>query len=758
MDFAAVFTKQVVAFSMKPLRTICALLLCVVTAKAELRLGNDHLSVKTDAHGSLIELKSNGFNQLADGGPIPALWLITIADGQKVQQLSPDHLPNPTAENVSDDSCRLTWNNVTNVSGGFRVEVFVTFDKQNPMLSRWDLRVTKPKNLRIEEIRFPRIGRLRERTSECLAVPKQLGLLARDPRALIERSGRHITWHSPHGTDLSFPCLAYYQDNGPGLYAACDDTQGFLKDFALSTDGEGRLYFEITHRPEQGALDESNFQLPFTVVLGAFNGDWTTAAEIYRASPAAKKFAEQGRRRQQLAPQWTRDAGLWLWNRGRSSQVLDPAIDLRQYIGTPVSILWHWWHNCAYDAGFPEYLPPREGTDQFKAALSHAQRRDIHAILYMNQRLWGTNTQSWTAENARAAAVKTAGGKVVIESYNKFTNAPCAPMCNATEFWRNKYAGLAQQVLCGLKADGIYMDQGGVLASCYDSTHGHILGPGRYWSKGFRALTDEIRKRTATRGAVALGCEYGGEPWLGDFDLTLGLCVSHDRIGSLADWEPIPFFQAVYHPSVTIFGNLTGLAHPPYDEKWPPESAPATAMTLLDRKYSPQFYLDQARTFVWGMQPMLANFSVDQLKQRADELDYVKRLVQTRMRALKYLAHGTWLRPPPLNVPEQQMEICTLGVYTPLNSSHRKYPVAIAGAWRAPDGDIAIALASISDEKLALTIPIDSREYAIADKSPIYQIDAKGRHHIGTFPAQHPNVELELSAHGLCLLEFPKRH
>ena len=34
----------------------------------------------------------------------------------------------------------------------------------------------------------------------------------------------------------------------------------------------------------------------------------------------------------------------------------------------PVSVFWHWWHGCAYDAGFPEYLPPREGTDAFKTA------------------------------------------------------------------------------------------------------------------------------------------------------------------------------------------------------------------------------------------------------------------------------------------------------------------------------------------------------------------------------------------------------
>jgi len=50
---------------------------------------------------------------------------------------------------------------------------------------------------------------------------------------------------------------------------------------------------------------------------------------------------------------------------------------------------------------------------------------------------------------------------------------------------------------------------------------------------------------------------------------------------------------------------------------------------------------------------MLANFLPSQLQERPEEIDFVTRLVRTRMRALKYLLHGTWLRPPPLDVPQQ---------------------------------------------------------------------------------------------------------
>jgi hypothetical protein len=448
------------------------------------------------------------------------------------------------------------------------------------------------------------------------------------------------------------------------------------------------------------------------------------------------------------------ETGLWLWNRGRSPQVLGPATVMRKHLGAPVSVLWHWWHNCPYDAGFPEFLPPREGAEPFRAAVAAAQRQDVHAILYMNQRLWGMRTGSWIDEGAEAYAVKGRNGKLSPEVYNTFMKAPCVPMCIGTQFWRNKYAGLAEEVLCRLKADGIYMDQTGVWADCYDPRHGHILGPGRYWTDGLAMLTTEIRDRSSPRGPVALGGEFCGEPWIGNIDLNLALSVSHDRIGMGPAWEPIPLFTAVYHPVTVMFGNMAGLAHPPYDEKWPQELAPPGRLTLLDRKFAKQFCLEHALTFAWGMQPMLANFLPSHLKERPEEIDFVTRLVRTRMRSLKYLLHGTWLRPPSLEVPQQEIDVALVGTYTPLKASRRTYRVALAGAWRAPDGDVGLALASIHDEKLRLRLPIDVQAYGLRARSTVYRIDESGRHRVGPFDAHEPELRYELPPRGLCVLEF----
>ena len=49
-------------------------------------------------------------------------------------------------------------------------------------------------------------------------------------------------------------------------------------------------------------------------------------------------------------------------------------------------------------------------------------------------------------------------------------------MCLATPFWRNKYAGLAEEAYNDLGLDAIYMDQACSQKPCYDPDHPHPPG------------------------------------------------------------------------------------------------------------------------------------------------------------------------------------------------------------------------------------------------------------------------------------------
>jgi hypothetical protein len=451
---------------------------------------------------------------------------------------------------------------------------------------------------------------------------------------------------------------------------------------------------------------------------------------------------------------------MWVWNRGRSRGVVPPALALEHRLGLPVAIFWHWWHHGPYDTSFPDYLPPREGVDSFRAALAAAHAAGIHAIVYMNQRLWCTGTPTWSSEGAAPWAVKERDGRVREEVYNIFDPQPCATMDVTTPFWRSKYAEIADTVLDDYGVDGIYMDQAVQSLVCWDSTHGHPVGGGNYWMGGFRALAAQIRANAGRQ--VLLAGEGAGEPWLPQLDLMLTLQVSQERYTEPGSgWEPIPFFQAVYHAYGVTYGSYASLVMPPYDELWPAQFAPSQPLALMDKRFRRQFYLEQARAFVWGLVPTIANFRASQLTDRPDETGYMMRLARIRARSLNYLLYGTFVRPPELKVPVVEVDLSRVSIYAARRGgptvSTARFPAAIAGAWRAPDGSVAIALASIVDEPVTVSFDFDPGVYRLTGAGQIDRIDETGRRPFGRFSSRVVPVTLELPAGGAYVLEFKAR-
>ena len=197
-------------------------------AKAEpVRIADGKLQIGLDpASGTLRELVSlpDGYNQLADVPEPLGLWQITVRDGDTSRELTAERAGPPKIERVMGDppGLRLTWDQI--VASGkepLRVEVLVRVGQPAAALSRWELAVTKPKNVRLQQVRFPRVPALRERPEEVLAVPRELGALARNPRRLTQGKndeGTRIAWRYPWV--MAMQCLAWYQPDGPGFYAA----------------------------------------------------------------------------------------------------------------------------------------------------------------------------------------------------------------------------------------------------------------------------------------------------------------------------------------------------------------------------------------------------------------------------------------------------------------------------------------------------------------------------------------------------------
>ena len=542
----------------EPIRLFDTRLELVFTAKAQ---GLAHLIDKSLAHDHL------------DGAePPPPLWQIDVRAGEQLTTVSPSDASHFECQPDSARSgLRLVWSGFAASLNVSNVVVTVGLEGDRTA-SRWEIEVLKSPASQLERIRFPRVGGLRAQPQECLAVPTWTGRLCDTPRELLageKQAGRRLEWSYPG--ELSLQCGAWYRNGGPGLYLACNDTAAHRKSLAFWGTPSAQVNGEIVHLPEGQAAGLEHYRLPYQVLLETFAGDWFTAAQRYRAWGREQTWSRASRLRQGIVPAWVVETGAWVWNRGRSDGVLPPARLLQEKLGLPVQVFWHWWHGCAYDVGFPEYFPPREGSTEFRNAVADAKNAGTRAMVYMNQRLWGMSTRSWTEEGAAAFAVKGSDGVIRPEVYNVFDPQPCAAMCIGTPFWREKYASLAEQAI-QLGVDAIYMDQACLSLACYDPAHGHRLGGGTYWIEGFRQLAQDIRGRTAPDRQIALAGEGCGEAWLDSLDLMLALQVSQERYEAPnSHWEVIPFFQAVYHGDAVLFGSYSSLTMPPYDELWPRE-------------------------------------------------------------------------------------------------------------------------------------------------------------------------------------------
>jgi hypothetical protein len=501
------------------------------------------------------------------------------------------------------------------------------------------------------------------------------------------------------------------------------------------------------------------YEPQYSSIIGSFTGDWITAAEIYREWGSKQKWSRESRFITGQTPEWLEKTALWVWNRGKSSNVLVPAADLQKRLGLPVSVFWHWWHGCSYDDGFPEYIPPREGKKSFISAMAEANEKEINAIVYMNQALWGTTTESWKDDGAERFAAKDSKGNILTHVFNIFSGKPTAYMCMGTQFWKDKYSSLCDSAVNIYGANGVYMDMACLNTMCFDKSHGHPVGGGNYHIQNFSKMTSLIRSKINDKENLVLAGEGAGEVWLPYLDLFLTLAVSKERYAGPGAWETIPFFQAVYHQYAVTYGNYSSLLVPPYDELWPKEFAPEEPLKMLDDSFNRQFLMEQARSFAWGLQPTISNYQSFLAKERKQEIRYLTDLAQVRNRGLQYMLHGKFLRTPHFGIPEKETEISRLSIYAgkmgeSVTSFRGTYPLIYTGTWQSENKSIGIALASISDDPLKISFSFSAAEYALPESGKIYIIDPQGRRLHSSFSGKEISVGFTLKPKGLYIIEI----
>ncbi len=708
-------------------------------ADVPVTISNNTFVVQMDARkGHVLEIRQNNKRIVSNPDTENPLWEISLNDTSgAVVKLNAAEMEKFSYRKSGNSMVELEWKG-SGYAGLGNVMVTATVQVvKSDSVSLWGLKIEGLTAHSIEEVVYPVIGGIVNSPESKMAIPSWMGHLYPDPsRELSNRTTKMARWVYPGMFSMQF--LTIYDVAQSGFYSASNDSQAFQKEFRIRLNEKKQLVSDQVHFPEYKAVTGS-YEMPYQAVIGGFKGDWFTAAEMYRNWGTRQEWAKNSRLKNAHIADWLGNTSLWIWNRGRAEEVLRPARDIQQQLGSPVSVLWHWWHNSSYDDTFPDYIPPRDGKSVFIKAVKEARDHDINAIVYMNQMQWARSTPSWTSENAERFAAKNKDGSTTDHVYNIFSGKSLTNMCIATDFWRNKYTSLADTVLNKYAVSGIYMDQACLSRMCFDPAHGHHTGGGNYWMKSSAKLTEQIRQRASPeiRKNITLSGEGVSESWLPYLDAFLALQVSMERYAGIGA-VPIPLFQAVYHPYGVVYGNYSSLLKPPYDEKWPAEQKPSDALELLDAKYNMQFKMEQGRSFVWGMQPMLSNYLPLLEQERKEEMAYLYQLVRVRNNALKYLMHGVMMPDITLNVPKENLSISKLSIYAgqkeKVTNFEKEYPTLYSTVWKSADNSLGIAVSNIAEQDYNAEISLHLNSYGIKAKNgKVNLIDESGKKVLADF-------------------------
>ncbi|MBQ8061664.1 MAG: hypothetical protein IJ205_06985 [Bacteroidales bacterium] len=637
------------------------------------------------------------------------------------------------------------------------VKMTVSLEKDRP-LSHWRASFKGLQAICSDGVTYPVVSGLREYANADLVLPTWLGILTHDPAegATAEKPARYS--RSFPGSSMQLMALYDREELKNGLYFSSQDTTSMSKTMVVSFV-PGSVEFKATCRvPDKTETD--CFSPGYDVVVGSFDGDWVAASAVYRTWAVEQKFCRESRFRNGDCPSWLPETAFWIWNRGRSENVLKEAEDIQARLSLPVNAYWHWWHGCPYDEGFPEYVPPKEGRESFIKAVEHAHKQGIHSLVYMNSYQWGDSTESWKEEGAEEYAARKEDGSTYRHVYEIFSGNGLTPMCMATQFWRDNYSSLCDTVVNHYHVDGVYMDQACNSMPCYDPDHGHTLGGGNYWREGFGKLTDQIRGTFAEGSDAILAGEGSAEDWLPVLDDFLTLQPSHERYSGVGKSEPVPLFQAVYHDYAMTYGSYSSLVYPPYDELWPKEFYPSNAETLLPEEFNMQFRMEQARSFTWGMQPTLANYHSFLFEKRKSEMEFLVDLIRTRYNALDYLLYGRFIGIPALDSEEITIPISKVSIYAgrkgdTVTRYEKTIKTLFSSAWLTKEGSLGIAVSNILDTPAEVDLEIDPEQYGIPSTGSINMITSEGKKSCGSYSGKG-EFHFRFPARSSCVIEFAK--
>jgi len=592
----------------------------------------------------------------------------------------------------------------------------------------WSAQSTDPDGLLVQDILFPKLQAGQDMTTvTCPSVGRD---------AFPGADGRYGGLYP--GTAAAVQFFAAWGPASDGLYIGAHDGQGYTKTLLW----DKRTVTFTFHQPDpQEARKE--IEVPYPVVLAAFQGDWQEGADYYRnwahnQAPWCQRgtLAEAG-------PEWARESTAWFYYIVNVPLPLaELAPRLREVFGIKGPIGVHQFPPRVQDhsnmpTGKPEDWLLQLKLRQIPLLREHGyyvfEYRNAHkytkgfpgydqAVPYASR--WNGNLHEegpygggpnfrarWVPAGTPDSVTKGTGE----DAYGELAMSqkyPLVDMCMGTSYWRGKLVeAVAPCPAYGLI--GNYLDQIGCnpnVSRCDAPNHDHPLRGGNWYVRGHEEALRRIIQCYQEAGVEhpLLSHEYFCEPLVGLLNT------------ALLDWD-MRLLSYVYHPYMIFEShNIYG--------RWKPDLA-----TLRE---------EVAHDFHSGRMPGLSapctlpgvdlNAVLRDKDNPADEpaLRMMRQWFTVRSAWLEYLNLGTMLHTPKLS--PQSGEIMT-------------------SAWQNPNGDVALFFSNATDkpQKLVFDMTTYPGEHS-------WRAWTNDRQDAGETPlAEHPLLQRDLAPDETLILEAP---
>lgn len=612
----------------------------------------------------------------------------------------------------------LTWDSVQIGGASYPAKVQATVTlRDHSLLTGWRIHVQNQGPASVGDVVFPLVSSVkqlgRDSADDVLIYPSRQGLAFPDP--LKNLPG----WKQLYPSSwLAMQFMAYLDDRA-GFYFAAHDPNGNIKAFAWEPKvWNGSL--NIVHYPplQFGA----GFLLPYEVVLGAFTGDWSTAADLYKDWARRQPWA-QVRPEEKRTPAWLAGIGVGAeyftgWPaqdlRWRQKDELFQAFkslipNARQHQETfalpSVLRVFGWERGGIWSSG--DYFPALGDWAKFDELVGVLHGIGARLWLFVDAQALEVDAEPWATGEAQSSALRDKDGKPVVRLEPGFPE-PHALMDPGTAYWQEK---LKEYVVTLVKRGVDLVQLDGLPwrspMPCYDVNHGHPPGLGGSWqtSAWLNLLASVRRTAQSASTGVALSGEGGAEVYIPYLD------VYHSRDTWQVEQEiqsgarvPIPLFQYVYGNRIFVIAM---------------HNAPLNLRTSAFNRYG------FARALTWGSVPYYSGLQILQSPSLDREtLAYVKRIAEARSTYLRpFLLEGQMARPLRLVSPTTDVRSdwqYLPGAQTPV-TFQLQVPALQHSVWRAPDGSLAFLFTNISNGPVSIDFPIELEPYGI-ERGKTYQV------------------------------------